>query len=39
MNNKYGIKGLPQEWIQKINVSEIKAQEVKSDPMGMIQMI
>jgi len=25
MNNKYGIKNLPEEWVEKISISKIKA--------------
>lgn len=39
MNNPYGIKGLPNEWVDKIAVSKISPEEVKEDPKGMIHMI
>lgn len=39
MSNPYGIKNLPAEWMQKINMSKISPEDIKSDPKGMIQMI
>lgn len=39
MNNPYGIKNLPEEWIQKISSSKISPADVKSDPKAMIEMI
>ena len=39
MDNPYGIKGLPKEWVHKIDSSKISPSEVKEDPDGMIQMI
>lgn len=39
MSNPFGIKNLPEEWVQKISASKLKAQDIKSDPKGMIQMI
>lgn len=39
LNNPYGIKGLPNEWVQKITSSKIDPEDIKSDPKGMIKMI
>ena len=39
MNSPYGIKGLPQEWINKFKQSNLSAAEIKQDPKGMINVI
>lgn len=39
MNNPYGIKNLPEEWVQKITSSKLSPADIKSDPKGMIEMI
>ena len=39
LSNPYGIKGLPNEWLEKISASKIAAEDLREDPSGMIQMI
>lgn len=39
LSNPYGIKGLPNEWVQKISSSKLAPEDVKSDPSAMIKMI
>ena len=38
-NNKYGIKNLPNEWVEKLTSSKISPEDVRSDPKGTIEMI
>ena len=39
MDKPYGIKGLPEQWVQKIHSSKISAKQVKQNPEGMISVI
>lgn len=35
----YGIKNLPEEWIEKLKVSKINEKDIKLDPDSTIKMI
>ena len=38
-NYKYGIKNLPNHWVEKLSSSKISPEDVKNDPKGTIDMI
>lgn len=39
MTKPFGIKNLPEEWIEKLKTSKINEQDVKSDPVSAIKLI
>ncbi len=39
MSKPYGIKNLPEEWREKLKISKISEQDIKSDPNNTIKII